>query len=877
MKKNIHFFSEKEFIKNSVILDKVGVRIREANNFAKLELPVVPGFAIDSDVASSLETGKIISFIKPAITKIEEKMGKSYNSPSKPLTLKIVISPNLTITSRYPALHNFGITKSTFDGFSKQVGENFAYNELFFLIKGVLIIEEKIYRLENKEKEADKINTIISSIDQKFGKKIKESDKEKLIESLQGYIPDSFYEDAYDQLDYTLSRISTLLNLDEMNDDDTAIGVQAMVYGNTGDKSFSGSFFTRNVINGEKKLTGEYFQNTFDFSGSKGIDINKIDKTYLAKLEKIARSIEDTFKNIRHIRFTIENKTLWMVDQREVLNKSVMSEIITLLDLLKRKIVDDKFVINSIKPEQLNEILHPIIDRSSVSKLKKLTGGIAGAPGAAIGRVFFSTESLLDAQKIAQQKDLDTKMILCMEATFAEDVKAIEAATGVLSSEGGYAAHASVVARQYGKVSLVKPEIKFKGKKISIGDTEITEGDYITLNVPNYGDPEVFIGKADLIEPDYESSGIETLISVAKKYTKNFHVRVNADNARDASLARKFGAEGIGLCRTEHMFFDSSRINVFREMILSDNNDKRNKTLAKLKTMQKTDFYKLFKVMEGKEVTIRLLDAPLHEFLPHNTNEMGEFLAYLKKQKGFEKITQKEVSSLCDSLSEFNPMLGHRGCRIAISYPEIYNMQVSAIFEAAFTLQKEGIKVNPEIMIPIIMNSEEVKSIIYGKKIEGNAIKGLIKIEEEVRSAMKAKPVEYKIGTMIELPAAALSADEIAKYAEFFSFGTNDLTQTTLGLSRDDFNNFMPDYTQFDIISGNPFEILNENVKELVSIAVRRGKMTRPDIKLGLCGEQGAIPQNIEFCMNVGLDYVSCSTYSVPIATLAVSQLSLKE
>ena len=276
--------------------------------------------------------------------------------------------------------------------------------------------------------------------------------------------------------------------------------------------------------------------------------------------------------------------------------------------------------------------------------------------------------------------------------------------------------------------------------------------------------------------------------------------------------------------------------------------------------------------MDGKEVTIRLLDAPLHEFLPHNPGEMDDFIKYLKKIKEYEKVSNKDIAQICDSLNEFNPMLGHRGCRIAISYPEIYEMQTAAIFESVYALQKEGIKVFPEIMIPIIMNSEELKTIIYGKKIEGNYLKGLVEIEEDVRAETKSRPVNYKIGTMIELPAAALSAGEIAKYAEFFSFGTNDLTQTTLGLSRDDFNNFMPDYTQFDLISGNPFEILDENVKELVSTAVRRGKMTRPDIKLGLCGEQGAVPVNIEFCINAGLDYVSCSTYSVPIATLAVAQ-----
>ncbi len=877
MKNNIHFYSKEDFIKNTAILDKIGLRIREANNFAELNLPVIPGFVIDSEVSSSIEKGEIIKYIKPYISKIEEKMGKKYDAETKPLTLKIIISPNLIITSSYPALHNFGLTKKTLAGFSKLVGSDFSYNELFFMVKGILIIEDKIYKIEVKDDESRKANSVIDFINSKNSKTISEKDADKLYEMVKGILPDNYFDDAYEQLDYTLARVSYLLKIDEMNDNDTAIGVSAMVYGNTGNNSCSGSFYTRNIITGNKLLFGEYYQNTFDFVGKQGKDITKIDKSNFSKLEKIARTVEDHFKNIRHIRFTIENSKLWLVDQRDVINKSVKSEIITLLDMHERKLIDDEYILNAIKPEQLNEILHPIIDITTVKSFKKLSGGIAGAPGAAIGKIYFTTEALLDANKIAMQKGLDTQFILCMPATFAEDVKAIEVATGVLSSEGGYAAHASVVARQYGKVSLVKTDMKFKGSKITIGDVTLSEGDYITINVPHYGNPEIYIGKAALIEPDYESSGIEKLILIAKKYNKKFHVRVNADNPRDCMLARKFGAEGVGLCRTEHMFFNDKRINVFREMILSDNKEKRIKSLARLKNMQKEDFYKIFKIMDGKEVTIRLLDAPLHEFLPHNNSEMDEFIKYLKAQKGYEKISSKDIAQLCDGLSEFNPMLGHRGCRIAISYPEIYEMQVTAIFESVYALQKEGIKVHPEVMIPIIMNSEELKIIVYGKRIEGNSIKGLVEIEEQVRNAMKAKPANYKIGTMIELPAAALSAGEIAKYAEFFSFGTNDLTQTTLGLSRDDFNNFMPDYTQFDIISGNPFEILDNNVKELVSIAVRRGKMARPDIKLGLCGEQGAVPINIEFCIGAGLDYVSCSTYSVPIATLAVAQILLKK
>ncbi|MFA6507912.1 MAG: putative PEP-binding protein, partial [Treponemataceae bacterium] len=326
--------------------------------------------------------------------------------------------------------------------------------------------------------------------------------------------------------------------------------------------------------------------------------------------------------------------------------------------------------------------------------------------------------------------------------------------------------------------------------------------------------------------------------------------------------------------RTEHMFFGDARINVFREMILSDSVEERAKALEKLRPMQRDDFYGIFKAMAGKEVTIRLLDAPLHEFLPHNEAEMGLFMAYLEKSRG-KKPAKVEILARIEALAEFNPMLGHRGCRIAVSYPEIYEMQVKAIFEAAYKLKNEKIDVRPEIMVPIVMNASELKLIAYGKKIEGSSYKGIVDVEEDFRKEQKAKEIPYSVGTMIELPAAAIGAGEIAKYGRFFSFGTNDLTQTTLGISRDDFTGFMPDYTLYDLIYGNPFSNLDPRVKELISMAVERGKMTRPDLTAGLCGEHGANPDNVRFCMDAGLDYVSCSSYSVPIALLAVAQAEL--
>jgi pyruvate, orthophosphate dikinase len=876
MKKNIHFFSKDEFIKDEEILEKIGIRGRLANDFASLKLPILPGFIIDSDVAAALDDVSLNSILKEYIKKSEKYKKRQFGNPENPMLLKIVISPNLAIV-RYPTLHNYGLTENTIPGFNNFVGSNFSFHELLFLIRGSLEIEAKIAELEKRTKDLNLIEKVISEADKEMETGVSENLREKALEKYKALLPEGFFSDAHTQLELALKRISKMLSLDEMNENDAALLIQPMVHGNYGKNSASGSFYTRNIVTGEKKLQGFFQENKFDTVESEGKDINKIDKEFLKEIVKIAGTVEDHFKEIRLIRFTIENGKVWLIDQRTTMTKSTQADIQTLLDLNNRKVIDEEYLINAIKPDQLNEILHPIVDQASVKNLKSISGGIAGAPGAAIGRVFFSTDRLIEARKEALQKDEDTRFILCMPATFAEDVKAIEVSTGVLSNEGGYAAHASVVARQYGKVSLVKTDMKILKTKATIGKVTINEGDYITLSVPHFGDPQIYIGTAGLIEPDPKESGLMDFIKIVDKFVHDFHVRANADTPRDAELALSFGARGIGLCRTEHMFFDEKRINVFREMILSETTEERVKSLKKLKNMQKNDFYKLLKIMKGREVTIRLLDAPLHEFLPHNEQEFNAFMAYLKSQsKGKTSIGKSTVQTAMDGLAEFNPMLGHRGCRIAVSYPEIYQMQIEAIFEAVYTLEKEGIKVYPEIMIPLIMNENELKLIVYGKKIEGKTYTGLIDIEKSVREKMKAKPVEYKVGTMIELPVAALGADQIAKYAQFFSFGTNDLTQTTIGLSRDDFNSFMPDYTLFDILDGNPFQKLDTHVKELISTAVRRGTMTRPDLKKGLCGEHGAVPENIKFCMETGLNYVSCSSYSVPIANLAVAQITVQ-
>jgi pyruvate,orthophosphate dikinase len=887
MDNRIHFFSQKDVIKK-VEPELLGIRGRQANEFAELGFPILPGFIVDTELASEINPAAIRKDVKVLLDKCAGIVGKTYGDPENPMLLKIVISSNLAV-SNYPTLHNFGLVRPTIKGFGQWVGRDFAVHEVLFLVRGMLKIEERLMELEGKTGVQEEIGKCLKFLNRALGisgpsnelgekpKPVKiDKDAEEYMDEYAKYFPEGFFDSAEKQLIGTLTEISRMLSMDDQNDRDTALLIQPMVYGNYGKDSCSGDYFSRNVVTGEKRLQGDFFRGKFNEIGATGQSIEKIGASHLKDLQKIAWTLEDKFKEIRQVRFTVENGKLWLIEQRLVDQKSTQADIKLYLDLAKRRIVDNAYVVKAIEPLRLNEILHPIINAPSVKGLKTWKGGIAGAPGAAIGRVYFSTDALLEAMRLAQQKGEDTRFILVAISSFAEDVKAIEVSTGVLTAEGGYSAHASVVARQYGKVSLVAPDLKIKGSKATLGNFAFSEGDYLTINVPFYGESQVYYGTAELIEPDPAESGLLDFIELTKGFLKKFHVRCNADTPRDAALALSFGAEGVGLCRTEHMFFRAERINVFREMLLSDSPNDRQKALNKLQVMQRDDFYGILKAMAGKEVTIRLLDSPLHEFMPHNDDELAGYIAHMAKAKKV-KVSKPEVLASIEALHEFNPMLGHRGCRIAVSYPEIYAMQVKAIFEAAYKLRAEKVDARPEIMVPIVMNSSELKLIAYGKKIEGSSYTGIVDIEETLRAEKKAKPVEYQIGTMIELPAAALGAGDIAKYGRFFSFGTNDLTQTTLGISRDDFTAFMPDYTLYDLIVGNPFSTLDGRVKELIAMAVERGRLTRPDLVCGLCGEHGANPGNVRFCMDTGLNYVSCSPYSVPIALLAVAQAEIEK
>lgn len=912
MKNNIHTFESGKAQKKPEILEKLGTRGNQIMDLASLDLPILPGFVIDSEVSPQFSEKDLKAELPKLLAGLNKITGKTYGAKEKPLLLKAVISPNMQVSS-YPSIHNIGLTAESLPGFSSFVGRDFAAQEFFFFLRGLLQMEAKILEALPETKETEKkkdenlknqdlikaelVNIRKGAVDAAPVKSTKApkagakttaataepaADFSKELALGSKLFPGDIFKDANAQLVFVLGRIRELIEIENKADgsignNETAILVQAMAYGNFGDNSASGDFFTRNVVTGEKKIQGKFLRKQFE-SIADGDDISNLDKENYSRLTALAEKVETKYREIRAMRFTLEDGKLWLIEQRVVSDKSTRADLRLLLDLLKQKVIDEKYLIKEIKPSQLNELLHPVIRLDSVKGLKTFKGGIAGAPGAAIGRVYFTTESLLAAHREAMKKgDSNPKLILCMPATYANDVKAVELCKGVISCEGGYAAHASVVARQYGKVSLVRNDMKISPTSAKLGDVTLKEGDFVSIDVPYYGDPNVYIGKAELIESDPAESGLLDFIAVVKKYVKDFHVRTNADTPRDASLALKFGAEGIGLCRTEHMFFAENRINLFREMILAESKEVRAKVLKKLQAIQRDDFYQLLKIMQGKEVTIRFLDPPLHEFLPHTEEEGKKFLEHLGADKdGKPKMTLKALMERTEELSEFNPMLGHRGSRLAISYPEIYEMQMNAVVEATLKLKAEGVDVHPEVMLPVIMSENELKQIIYGKKIEGLYYKGLNEVLEEAQAKPEAKGgLHIKFGTMVEIPAAALGAGKLAKYAEFFSFGTNDLTQTSLGLSRDDFNSFMPDYTKYDLLGGNPFQILDPNVKDLIEIAVRRGSLTRPGLVKGLCGEHGAVPENIEFCMDAGLNYVSCSPYSVPIANLAIAQYNI--
>jgi len=866
--KKIFPFSSSEFTKDEKIIQLFGMRGRNLMDLAALGIPILPGFILTEDfLKEDQKSPKAhIEDYRRALDKMGAILEKKWNEEN-PLLIKLVVSPMLNMVHTFSSIHNVGLCDSTIDGFASFVGEDFAYHEY----RGVLL---RVMELEN----LICFDTSRRQVLEKTLSALKRATSTTLIKrallDVKKIYPKEIFGGAHGQFSYVKELFLKLFASSETLND-SAILVQAMTFGNYGEECFFGSYYTRDPISGEDTLAGKFFPNSFDATEADGQPIGRLKNNYLEQLRKIGRQLEIDNREIRSVKFNVENGKLWIIDQSAVSEKSAQAEIRTLLSLLRNRHIDEPYVINAIQPSRLSEILHPIIDKRVATRVPSVAGGISGAMGAAVGRVYFSTDTFMKQFRLASQRGEDTNFILAMPATYAGDVKAIETSRGVLTREGGYASHAPVVARSLGKVAMVNPDILFTEAGLKIGNRIVKEGEYISLDVPSYDEPVIYFGKVELIEPDIDTSGLIDFLNVVQRHIKDFDVYANADQPSDAKLAKKFLAEGIGLCRTEHMFFHKERIPIFRSLIIASDKAEREKILARLKRMQIADFLGLFEIMGEKPVTIRLLDAPLHEFLPHNKASMDEFVSFYRREH--PEISRAEIQLRCDMTNEVNPMLGHRGVRVAITYPEIYHMQIEAIFEAAYLLRKKkGITCFPEIMIPIVTSPREVKTVRFGKKIEGFEIIGIRQIEEALRERLGEKEIDYRVGTMIELPSAAFLADKIANYADFFSYGTNDLTQTCLGLSRDDFNSFFTTYTEYDLLDKNPFQYLQESVKELIGMATERGRYVKPNLTCGLCGEHGAEPENIPFCMEAGLNYVSCSPYGIPLAKLTIAQMCLK-
>ncbi|HEV2233111.1 MAG TPA: pyruvate, phosphate dikinase, partial [Terriglobia bacterium] len=671
-------------------------------------------------------------------------------------------------------------------------------------------------------------------------------------------------------------RAGTYRRMNKISDDlGTAVNVQAMVFGNMGETSGTGVGFTRNPATGEKDFYGEFLMNAQGEDVVSGVrtpvpikELEKIDAAAYHQLREITSRLEQHYKDVQDFEFTIQEGKLYMLQTRNG-KRTGPAAVRIAVDMVHERLLTKEEALLRVEPDQLDQLLHPILDESAT--LKVIAKGLPASPGAAVGRVVFTADD-------AVAKGKSGPVILVRAETVPDDIHGMEVAVGILTSRGGMTSHAAVVTRGMGKSCVAgcdEVQVDDKKKEIRVGKLTIKEGDWISLDGST---GRVILGKANTKEPD-PSSGIFAEFMKWADEKREIGVRANADIPRDATVARRFGAEGIGLCRTEHMFFAQDRLPHVQRMIMAckDTNDakeaakyekERRSALAKLLPMQRKDFFGLFKAMDGLPVTIRTLDPPLHEFLPKREELMVEIAVMEAKHKKGTKLNQlKNLLAVVEGLHEFNPMLGLRGCRLGIMYPEITEMQARAIFEAAADAKKQGIDAKPEVMIPLVGDVSELA-----------LQKGIVnRVAEEVFKAKGVK-VDYLVGTMIELPAAALSAAEIAKEAEFFSFGTNDLTQTTFGLSRDDCGKIINAYVKQKIWPSDPFAVLDpKRVGRLVKLATSEGRTTRANLKVGICGEHGGDPSSVEFCAGAGLNYVSCSPYRVPIARLAAAQAAVKK
>lgn len=840
-----------------------------------LGLPVPDGFTVTTEACNKYYddgekiADEVIEQIMNKLNKLEESSGKKMGDLENPLLVSVRSGARASMPGMMDTVLNLGLNDEVAKHFSEKIDNpRFVYDsyrrfiQMFAdVVKGYPKSSFERVLDEFKENKGVSYDTDLTADDMK---EITEKFK-SIYKELAG---EEFPQDPKEQLIEAVTAVFRSWNNERaiiyrrMNDIPsswgTAVNVQEMVYGNSGDKSGTGVAFTRNPATGENKLYGEYLINAQGEDVVAGIRTPQPISTLASvmpevydQFAKIAKTLENHYKDMQDMEFTIENGKLFMLQTRNG-KRTAPAALKVAVDLVNEGMITKEEALLKVEPKQLDQLLHPMFDNEALKKAKPIAKGLAASPGAGTGRIYFTASDVSEAKKRGEET------LLVRLETSPEDIQGMNDANGILTVRGGMTSHAAVVARGMGRCCVSgcgELIIDEENKTLKTKDGKVfKEGDYLSIDGSTgnvYGE-EIKTVEATI------SGDFETFMNWADA-TRRLKVRTNADTPKDAIQARKFGAEGIGLCRTEHMFFETDRIFNFRRMILADNLEQREEALEKILPYQRGDFEKLFEAMEGDPVVIRYLDPPLHEFLPHTIEEMKPLAESLN-------ISLETIQNRIDALKEFNPMMGHRGCRLAITYPEIARMQTRAVIEAAINVNKKGMNVTPEIMIPLV---GDVKELEYVKNIVVEVADKIIK-ENNVN-------LQYKVGTMIEIPRAALTADEIAKQAEFFSFGTNDLTQMTYGFSRDDAGKFLNDYYDKKIFESDPFAKLDQTgVGQLVEMAAVKGRKTRSDIHLGICGEHGGDPSSVEFCHRIGLDYVSCSPFRVPIARLAAAQAAIK-
>lgn len=877
-------------------------------NLAEMNLigvPVPPGFTITTEVCNEYyEAGKdkvvelLKSDVEKALNQVESLMNSKFGDDKNPLLVSVRSGARASMPGMMDTILNLGLNDVVVEGMIKKTGNpRFVWDSYrrFVQMYGDVVLGMK----PAKKTDIDPFEEIIESVKAAKGVKLDTElnvdDLKLLVSKFKTAVKErtgkDFPEDVYEQLwgaicavfDSWMNERAILYRKMEGIPAEwgTAVNVQAMVFGNMGDTSATGVAFSRDAATGEDLFMGEYLINAQGEDVVAGIrtprQITKIGSQRWAalanipedvraaeypsmeetmpeiykQLDELQTKLENHYRDMQDMEFTVQEGKLWFLQTRN--GKRTGAAMVKIaMDLLRQGMIDEKTAIKRIEPNKLDELLHSVFDKEALKSAQVFTKGLAASPGAACGKIVFSAE---DAALWASKGE---RVVMVRIETSPEDLAGMAAAEGILTARGGMTSHAAVVARGMGKCCVSGAGalvIDYVAKTVSVGSTTLKEGDSISINGST---GEVYIGAVKTKEAELNED-FAALMALSDKYSR-LKVRTNADTPHDAAVARKFGAVGIGLCRTEHMFFEGDKIRAMREMILAETIDGRRKALAKILPYQQADFKGIFKEMEGYPVTVRLLDPPLHEFVPHEEKEQRELAEIMGVS--FDYIRQR-----VESLHEVNPMLGHRGCRLGNTYPEITQMQTRAILGAALELKKEGIETHPEIMVPLT-------GIVYEFAKQEQVIRDEAKrLFEEVGDS-----IDFKVGTMIEIPRAALTADKIATKAEFFSFGTNDLTQMTFGYSRDDIASFLPAYLDMKILKNDPFQVLDQNgVGQLIQMATEKGRKVRPDLKCGICGEHGGEPSSVKFCHKVGLNYVSCSPFRVPIARISAAQAAVEE